>query len=124
MGIFGEGSDRERGSRMCALKVLTNPEQVRDQNEEESKFPVYKRYLMEKLKERERRKEEQLSRTRKNWPVRRLRFHQKDHSITGDSGRVVLSAIAINTGNFGIKLLAWAATGSHSMFSEVRTVHI
>jgi len=104
--------------RWGSLEKVQIEREVRDQNEEESKFPVYKRYLMEKLKERERRKEEQLSRTRKNWPVRRLRFHQKDHSITGDSGRVVLSAIAINTGNFGIKLLAWAATGSHSMFSE------
>lgn len=84
--------------------------------EEESKFPVYKKYLMEKLKEREKRKEEQLS--RENWPVRRLRLHKKENGITGESGKVVLSAIAINTGNFGIKLVAWASTGSHSMFSE------
>ena len=31
---------------------------------------------------------------------------------------VVLGAIAINTSNFFVKLLAWVYTGSHSMFSE------
>jgi len=102
--------------RWGSLEKVQIEREVRELNAEESKFPVYKRYLMEKLKEREKRKEEQLS--RENWPVRRLRLHKKDHSITGDSGKVVLSAIAINTGNFGIKLLAWASTGSHSMFSE------
>ena len=30
----------------------------------------------------------------------------------------MISAIAINTVNFGLKLGAWAGTGSHSMFSE------
>ena len=29
-----------------------------------------------------------------------------------------MSAIAINTANFGAKLFAWIMTGSHSMFSE------
>ena len=31
---------------------------------------------------------------------------------------VVLGAIAINTSNFFVKLVAWAYTGSYSMFSE------
>ena len=31
---------------------------------------------------------------------------------------VVLGAIAINTSNFFVKGVAWAYTGSHSMFSE------
>ncbi|KAJ2950452.1 hypothetical protein O0L34_g8695 [Tuta absoluta] len=34
------------------------------------------------------------------------------------SGRVVLTAIAINGSNFLFKLCAWIYTGSHSMFSE------
>lgn len=102
--------------RWGSLEKLQIEREVREMKEEESNFPVYKKYLMEKLKEREKRKEEQLS--RENWPVRRLRLHKKDNGITGDSGRVVLSAIAINTGNFGIKLVAWASTGSYSMFSE------
>ena len=42
-----------------------------------------------------------------------------DKGITGESGMVVLGAIAINTSNFFVKLVAWAYTGSHSMFSEV-----
>merc|ERR1740131_372335 len=72
---------------------------------------------MEKLKEKQRRREEKERLSRQNWPVRRLRFKEKE-GITGDSGRVVLGAIAINTTNFGIKLGAWFYTGSHSMFSE------
>lgn len=102
--------------RWGSLEKVQIEREVREMTEEESKFPVYKKYLMEKLKEREKRKEEQLS--RENWPVRRLRLHKKENGITGESGKVVLSAIAINTGNFGIKLVAWASTGSHSMFSE------
>ena len=43
-----------------------------------------------------------------------------DKGITGESGMVVLGAIAINTSNFFVKLFAWAYTGSHSMFSEVQ----
>ena len=85
---------------------------------EEAKFPVYRRFIVERFKERQARREERYS--RENWPVRRLRLHKKepDKGITGDSGTVVLGAIAINTSNFFIKLLAWLWTGSHSMFSE------
>jgi len=101
--------------RWGSLEKVRLEREVREMNEEESKFPAYKKYLIERLKQREERKEEKLS--RENWPVRRLRLHKKQ-GITGDSGRVVLSAIAINTTNFGIKLGAWFATGSHSMFSE------
>jgi len=101
--------------RWGSLEKVRLEREVRETNEEESKFPVYKKYLIERLKQREKREEEKLS--RENWPVRRLRLHKKQ-GITGDSGRVVLSAIAINTANFGIKLGAWVATGSHSMFSE------
>lgn len=38
--------------------------------------------------------------------------------LWGSSGRVVLSAVAINFCNFIVKLLAWLYTGSHSMFAE------
>ncbi|KAJ8679616.1 hypothetical protein QAD02_015403 [Eretmocerus hayati] len=38
--------------------------------------------------------------------------------LFGRSGKVVLTAIVINGGNFLFKLYAWIATGSHSMFSE------
>jgi len=71
---------------------------------------------LEKVREREKRRDEKLSRA--NWPVRNLQYQQHKAGITGDSGRVVLSAIAINTTNFVAKLVAWACTGSHSMFSE------
>jgi len=99
-----------------SLEKVQLEREVRNISEEEANFPVYKKYLIEKLKERQKRREEQLS--REIWPVRRLRLHKKEQGITGESGKVVLGAIAINTGNFGIKLLAWASTGSHSMFSE------
>eukprot|EP00057_Strongylocentrotus_purpuratus_P021678 XP_011676152.1 PREDICTED: zinc transporter 9-like [Strongylocentrotus purpuratus] len=39
-------------------------------------------------------------------------------SIFEGAGQVVLSAIAINTGNFVFKLMAWLYSGSSSMFSE------
>ena len=54
-------------------------------------------------------------------PVSVSRFTKEntDKGITGESGMVVLGAIAINTSNFFVKLVAWAYTGSHSMFSEV-----
>eukprot|EP00092_Neocalanus_flemingeri_P020297 GFUD01021987.1.p1 GENE.GFUD01021987.1~~GFUD01021987.1.p1 ORF type:complete len:530 (+),score=135.32 GFUD01021987.1:57-1646(+) len=102
--------------RWGSLEKVQIEREVRELNEEELQFPVYKKYFVDKLKEREKKKAEKLS--RENWPVRRLRLHKKEAGITGESGRVVLSAIAINTGNFGIKLVAWASTGSHSMFSE------
>lgn len=98
-----------------SLEKVVLEREVKKLSDVESKFPSYKRYLMDKVKEREKRREERLS--RQNWPVRRLRFKEKE-GITGDSGRVVLGAIAINTTNFGIKLGAWFYTGSHSMFSE------
>nr|CAD7439238.1 unnamed protein product [Timema bartmani] len=42
----------------------------------------------------------------------------EDKGLFGSSGRVVLTAIAINGCNFLFKLFAWLYTGSHSMFSE------
>jgi len=106
-------------ARWGSLEKIKLEREVREISEEESQFPVYKKFLVDKLKGMERKKEEKLS--RENWPVRRLRLlknKKEDSGITGESGRVVLSAIAINTGNFGIKLVAWASTGSSSMFSE------
>ncbi|KAJ3659375.1 hypothetical protein Zmor_011065 [Zophobas morio] len=41
-----------------------------------------------------------------------------DGGIMGRSGKVVLTAIAINGTNCLFKLFAWLYTGSHSMFSE------
>nr|CAD7404834.1 unnamed protein product [Timema poppensis] len=42
----------------------------------------------------------------------------EDKGLFGSSGRVVLTAVAINGCNFLFKLFAWLYTGSHSMFSE------
>lgn len=42
----------------------------------------------------------------------------KTEGLFGRSGRVVMTAVAINATNFCVKLFAWAYTGSHSMFSE------
>ncbi|XP_067001727.2 proton-coupled zinc antiporter SLC30A9, mitochondrial isoform X2 [Anabrus simplex] len=41
-----------------------------------------------------------------------------DSGLMGSSGKVVLTAIAINGSNFLFKLFAWLYTGSHSMFAE------
>lgn len=38
--------------------------------------------------------------------------------LKGESGRVVLSAVLINSVNCFLKFVAWLYTGSHSMFSE------
>ena len=48
--------------------------------------------------------------------MRRLRMDAQ--GLGGSSGRVVLSAVAINFLNFGGKVVAWACTGSHALFSE------
>ena len=44
---------------------------MRESGEEEARFPVYRRFIMERFRERQARKEEQYS--RENWPVRQLR---------------------------------------------------
>ncbi|KAG5341286.1 ZNT9 protein, partial [Acromyrmex charruanus] len=59
---------------------------------------------------------------------RRLRDYRREignkteiiqkEGLFGRSGKVVLTAIAINASNFLCKLIAWLYTGSHSMFSE------
>lgn len=59
---------------------------------------------------------------------RRLRDYRREmgskvdiveqEGLFGRSGKVVLTAIAINGSNFLFKLCAWLYTGSHSMFSE------
>jgi len=101
-----------------SLEKVQLEKDVRDSNMEEAKFPVYKKYLLERYREKQKRREEKYS--RENWPVRQLRFAKKDteKGLTGESGMVVLGAIAINTSNFFVKMIAWAFTGSHSMFSE------
>lgn len=45
-------------------------------------------------------------------------FIQEQEGLFGRSGKVVLTAIAINACNFICKLFAWVFTGSHSMFAE------
>ncbi|OAD61258.1 Zinc transporter 9, partial [Eufriesea mexicana] len=42
----------------------------------------------------------------------------EEEGLFGRSGKVVLTAVAINACNFLFKLCAWLYTGSHSMFSE------
>ncbi|XP_018329901.1 zinc transporter 9 [Agrilus planipennis] len=42
----------------------------------------------------------------------------KDYGLMGRSGKVVLTAVAINASNCLFKFIAWLYTGSHSMFSE------
>ena len=44
---------------------------IRESGEDEAKFPVYRRFIMERFKEKQMRKEEKYS--RENWPVRQLR---------------------------------------------------
>ncbi|KAF2905641.1 hypothetical protein ILUMI_00531 [Ignelater luminosus] len=43
---------------------------------------------------------------------------EAEEGLLGRSGRVVVTAIAINATNCVFKLFAWLYTGSHSMFSE------
>lgn len=42
----------------------------------------------------------------------------KTQGLFGRSGKVVMTAVAINATNFFVKFFAWWYTGSHSMFSE------
>ncbi|KAJ6645689.1 Zinc transporter 9 [Pseudolycoriella hygida] len=41
-----------------------------------------------------------------------------DEGLSGQSGKVILTAIAINATNFVFKICTWLYTGSHSMFAE------
>lgn len=43
---------------------------------------------------------------------------EESKGLRGNSGKVVLTAIAINATNLVFKCFAWAYTGSHSMFAE------
>lgn len=43
---------------------------------------------------------------------------QETAGLMGNSGKVVLTAVAINATNFLFKCFAWLYTGSHSMFAE------
>ena len=70
----------------------------------------YKRYFT--------RLEERKKLDRKSWPVRALRPSSEKDGLGSQSGKVVLWAIGINSGNMILKLGAWLATGSHAMFSE------
>ena len=70
----------------------------------------YKRYFT--------RLEERKKLDRKSWPVRALRPSSEKDGLGSHSGKVVLWAIGINSGNMILKLGAWLATGSHAMFSE------
>ncbi|PSN50832.1 Zinc transporter 9 [Blattella germanica] len=47
-----------------------------------------------------------------------MKEDRNESGLLGSSGRVVLTAVAINGSNFLFKLLAWLYTGSHTMFSE------
>ncbi|XP_023336602.1 zinc transporter 9, partial [Eurytemora carolleeae] len=98
-----------------SLEKVEIEREIKERGEAENYFPVYKKLLFDQVREREKKKEEKLS--RETWPVRNLNLKDKG-GITGSSGKVVLSAIFINTANFGIKLVACVLTGSHSMFSE------
>jgi zinc transporter 9 len=102
-----------------SLEKVEIEKEIKERTKEEDYFPVFKKLLVDKVREREKKKAEKIS--RENWPVRNIKFDQDKAGITGSSGRVVLSAIVINTANFGIKLVACVLTGSHSMFSE--TIH-
>ena len=55
-----------------SLEKVQLEKEVRESSLDEAHFPVYKKYLMEKYRERQRRRDEKLS--RENWPVRRLRW--------------------------------------------------
>jgi len=103
--------------RWGSLEKVEIEKEIREKEYEESNFPIYKRILIDKVREREKLKDEKMSQ-RASWPVRNLKFNEQKAGITGDSGRVIMAAIVINTSNFFAKLIAWAITGSHSMFSE------
>ena len=61
---------------------------------------------------------------RESWPVRGVPRPgqgqgQEDPGLQSESGKVVLSAIAINSVNCVGKGVAWVCTGSHALFSEM-----
>merc|ERR1719397_699581 len=79
--------------RWGSMEKMILEREVREDLVEAKELPMYKKFFIDKMKERERKRDERMSRA--NWPVRRLRF-KEDHGITGDSGKVVLTAMGIN----------------------------
>jgi len=82
-----------------------------------SNFPVLYNRVQDRVKERFKKYgvSDSISTELRNHSVRNLRAVDMS---SGDAGKVVMGAIAINTTNFIIKAGAAAVTGSHSMFSE------
>jgi len=101
-------------ARWGSLEKIELEKEIREEETEESNFPIYKKLFFERVREREIKN----SISRSNWPVRGLRFEENKAGISGASGRVVMAAIGINTVNFLGKSVAWTVTGSHVMFSE------
>ena len=54
-----------------SLEKVALEHAVREYDGEEAKFPVYRRVIMERFKERQKLRDEKYS--RENWPVRQLR---------------------------------------------------
>ena len=98
-----------------ALEAERERRKATAQADEDSADSMLARYF--------RRRRERAARTRppsrEKWPVRRMAAKETtEEGLESQTGRVVLSAVAINTMNTLGKLVAWLATGSHAMFSE------
>ena len=83
------------------------------EEDEKELVSFFKRLVKRKSDKRNEKKEYD----RQNWPVRGIRNHEK--GLDSDSGKVVTTAIAINSMNCFAKGIAWIYTGSHVMFSEM-----
>lgn len=99
-----EALDRERDRRT---------EQQQSAGGQEDFGAFFKRYLKKK------RRPGPTRINRENWPVRTMAAKQTTaEGLDSQTGRVVITAVAINTFNTAAKLGAWVVTGSHAMFSE------
>ena len=97
-----------------ALEAERERRKIRAQLDAENRESLLARYLRKRKEKRARARP-----STEKWPVRRMAAKQTtEEGLESQTGRVVLSAVAINTMNTVGKLVAWVATGSHAMFSE------
>lgn len=104
-----------------SLENIEMEKEMMDDGVEVSDFPVYKKqYLTEELKERVAKYgvSDSINKESTFYSLRNLRAYASQKDRNSDTAKVVFGAIAINGGNFVIKLIGALSTGSHSLFSE------
>jgi len=104
-----------------SLENIELQKEMIDDGVETSNFPIFKKqYLTKELQERVQKYgvSDSIHKEGSIYSLRNLRSYDRQKDKNAATAKVVFGAIAINGGNFVIKLIGAIATGSHSLFSE------